>query len=198
MCSMRFHWEDPLEKLLIQAKDSVKAGLHGGMLVEDLGFRYIGPVDGHNIGQLRKYLELVQRADSPVLLHVVTEKGHGFKPAAEDPVFFHTPAPFERDEDAVVSIKKSSSVAYTNLASAAIRERMGKRRAGDRDDGRNVSRQQTRAGARGIPGSASSTPRSANRTRWRSLPVRRRPDFGRSSPSIAPSCSAPSIRSSRK
>lgn len=115
-----------LEKLLIQAKESVKAGLHGGMLIEELGFRYIGPVDGHSIGQLRKYLELVKRADGPVLLHIFTEKGHGFKPAAEDPVFFHTPAPFEREEDAVVSIKKSSSLAYTNIASQAIVEQMEK------------------------------------------------------------------------
>ena len=115
-----------LEKLLIQAKESVKAGLHGGMLIEELGFRYIGPVDGHNIAQLRKYLQLVQRADGPVLLHIFTEKGHGFTPAAEDPVFFHTPAPFEREEDSVVSIKKSSSPAYTNVASQAIFEQMKK------------------------------------------------------------------------
>ena len=48
---------DPVEKFLGQAKDSIKAGLHhGGMLFEDIGFRYIGPVDGHNIAQLRKYL----------------------------------------------------------------------------------------------------------------------------------------------
>jgi 1-deoxy-D-xylulose-5-phosphate synthase len=53
-------------------------------------------------------------------LHVVTEKGHGFQPAAEDPVFFHTPAPFERQEEKVISIKKSTSRAYTNVASEAI------------------------------------------------------------------------------
>ncbi len=111
---------DPVEKLLWQVKESVKAGLHGGMLFEELGFRYVGPVDGHNIGQLRKYLAMVKDVAGPVLLHVVTEKGHGFKPAAEDPVFFHTPAPFERDDNCVVSIKKSSSRAYTAAASDAV------------------------------------------------------------------------------
>jgi 1-deoxy-D-xylulose-5-phosphate synthase len=111
---------DPVERLLWQVKESVKAGLHGGMLFEELGFRYLGPVDGHSLPQLRKYLEMVKDVDGPVLLHVVTEKGHGFRPAAEDPVYFHTPAPFEREQNGVVSIKKSSSRAYTTVASDAI------------------------------------------------------------------------------
>ena len=116
---------DPVEKFLGQAKDSIKAGLHhGGMLFEDLGFRYIGPVDGHNIAQLRKYLRMIKESTGPVLLHVVTEKGHGFKPAAEDPVFFHTPAPFERDDECLLSIKKSSTRAYTNVMSEAIFKQM--------------------------------------------------------------------------
>jgi 1-deoxy-D-xylulose-5-phosphate synthase len=111
---------DPVERLLWQAKESIKAGLHGGMLFEELGFRYMGPIDGHNIAQLCKYMKLVRETSGPVLLHVVTEKGHGFQPAAADPVFFHTPAPFEFDEDGAISIKKSSSRAYTNVASEAI------------------------------------------------------------------------------
>ena len=89
---------DPAERFLAQLKDAIKAGLHGGMLFEELGFRYIGPVDGHNIRLLRKYLAMVKTMTSPVLLHVVTEKGHGFQPAAEDPVYFHAPPPFERRE----------------------------------------------------------------------------------------------------
>jgi 1-deoxy-D-xylulose-5-phosphate synthase len=111
---------DPVERLLSQLKESIKAGLHGGMLFEDLGIRYVGPIDGHNMEQLRKYLLLVKDVEGPVLLHVVTEKGHGFKPAAEDPVFFHTPAPFECEKERIISIKKSSSRSYTNVASEAI------------------------------------------------------------------------------
>jgi 1-deoxy-D-xylulose-5-phosphate synthase len=115
---------DPVERLLWQIKESVKAGLHGGMLFEELGFRYVGPVDGHNIAALRRYLKMVKNVEGPVLLHVVTEKGHGFQPAAADPVFFHTPAPFERAQERVVSIKASTSKAYTDITSQAIHRQM--------------------------------------------------------------------------
>ncbi|MBI2827089.1 MAG: 1-deoxy-D-xylulose-5-phosphate synthase [Planctomycetia bacterium] len=111
---------DQMERLLEQARDSIKAGLHGGMLFEELGIRYMGPIDGHNIGQLCKYLRLVKDVEGPVLLHVVTEKGHGFQPAAADPVFFHTPAPFKREQNGAVAVKKSSTPSYTNIASRAI------------------------------------------------------------------------------
>ncbi len=73
---------DPAERMLAQLKEGVKAGLCGGMLFEELGFRYIGPIDGHDLGILRKYLQLVKDLKGPVLLHVVTEKGHGYQPAA--------------------------------------------------------------------------------------------------------------------
>ncbi|HQU44067.1 MAG TPA: 1-deoxy-D-xylulose-5-phosphate synthase [Pirellulales bacterium] len=115
---------DPVERLLWQAKESIKAGLHGGMLFEELGLRYVGPVDGHNIGQLCKYLRMLKEVEGPVLLHVVTEKGHGFQPAAEDPVFFHTPVPFQRDQNGSVSFKKSSSRSYTHVASEAIYDQL--------------------------------------------------------------------------
>jgi 1-deoxy-D-xylulose-5-phosphate synthase len=111
---------DAVEKVLYQLKETVKASLHGGMLFEQLGFRYIGPIDGHNLSSLREYLEMVKDLKGPVLLHVFTEKGHGFKPACEDPVLFHTPPPFERRNDEVVSVKKSSSRAYTDVVSDAI------------------------------------------------------------------------------
>ncbi len=115
---------DPAERLLAQVKEAVKAGLHGGMLFEELGFRYIGPVDGHNISQLCKYLNMVKDQDGPVVLHVVTQKGHGFQPAAADPVYFHTPAPFTCDDGAVLAFKKSASRAYTDTASEAIQRQM--------------------------------------------------------------------------
>ena len=116
---------DPVERFLSQIKDAVKAGLLGGMLFEDIGFRYIGPVDGHNIRQLQKYLGMVRDFQGPVLLHVVTEKGHGFPPAAEDPRKFHAPAPFQRENGSVVPVKKSAgSPPYTLLARDAVLERM--------------------------------------------------------------------------
>jgi 1-deoxy-D-xylulose-5-phosphate synthase len=112
---------ESVERMLVNVKDSIKTTLHGGALFEALGVRYFGPVEGHSLPNLVRYLELVKDEEGPILLHVLTEKGHGFKPAEADPVFFHTPAPFEcDDDDCIVSIKKSSSRAYTDVASASI------------------------------------------------------------------------------
>ncbi len=115
---------DPAERFLAQLKEAAKAGLHGGMLFEELGLRYIGPIDGHDISVLRKYLRMVKDFDEPVLLHVVTEKGHGFKPAAEDPVFYHTPPTFRREADRAIPMPKSSTPSYTNVVRDAIAQSM--------------------------------------------------------------------------
>ena len=87
---------------------------------EKMGIRYLGPVDGHNIRQMQKYLAMGRDFDGPVLLHAVTEKGHGFQPAAEDPVYFHTPAPFSHENGQTVSLKKKTGKPYTQLARNAI------------------------------------------------------------------------------
>ena len=115
---------DPAEKLLFQIKEGVKAGLHGGMMFEEFGFKYFGPIDGHNVGLLKKYLNMVKKIHGPVLLHVLTNKGHGFKPAAEDPVYFHTPPAFQLDGDTPVPNSKGGSKAYTNHARDAIYDQM--------------------------------------------------------------------------
>ena len=119
---------DPAERFLGQLKEAVKAGLHGGMMFEELGFQYFGPIDGHNIGLLRKYLKMVGGLQGPVLLHVVTEKGHGFKPAEDDPVFYHTPPVLidSEDDEPPAPLKKTSKPAYTNFARDAIAEEMTK------------------------------------------------------------------------
>ena len=112
---------ESVEYALGQFKEGLKAFLHGGMLFEEMGFRYIGPVDGHDLISLRSSLEMVKDVKGPVLLHVFTEKGHGFGPACEDPVGFHTPAPFHRNgEDEIVPVNKSASRAYTDSVSDAI------------------------------------------------------------------------------
>src|SRR5262245_21211310 len=115
---------DPVERFLAQLKEGVKAGLHGGMLFEELGLRYLGPIDGHNIALLRKYLLMVKNLKGPILLHVVTEKGHGLTPAAKDPVFFHTPPAFTQENGNPVPKKSGGSPAYTNVVSDAILEQM--------------------------------------------------------------------------
>ncbi|MBW3600816.1 MAG: 1-deoxy-D-xylulose-5-phosphate synthase, partial [Planctomycetes bacterium] len=62
--------------------------------------------------------------EGPILLHVVTQKGHGFRPAAEDPVYFHTPPQFRQEGDKAVPLEKSGGKAYTNFARDAIHEAM--------------------------------------------------------------------------
>ncbi len=117
---------DPTERLLAQVKEGVKAGMVGGMLFEEFGFRYFGPIDGHDISLTRKYLEMAKAQDGPVLLHVVTEKGHGYQPAAKDPVYFHTPPAFD-DEDGQPRVKDSGAKpAFTNFARDAIIHQMRK------------------------------------------------------------------------
>lgn len=115
---------DPAERLLAQMKEGVKAGLLGGMLFEELGIRYIGPIDGHDIPLMQKYLRLCKETPGPVLLHVVTEKGHGYKPAAEDPVFFHTPPAFEDRGGTPVTRGSDGRPPYTTHARDAIGEAM--------------------------------------------------------------------------
>ena len=115
----------PSAEAIGQFKDALKGFLHGGMLFEEMGFRYIGPVDGHDLLGLRKTLEMVKEVSGPVLLHVFTQKGHGFEPACEDPVTFHAPPPFARNKNnEVVSVKKATSRAYTNSMSDAIYDAM--------------------------------------------------------------------------
>ncbi len=114
---------DPAERFLAQLKEGIKAGLHGGMLFEDLGFRYIGPIDGHNIGLLRKYLQMVRKMTDPVLLHVVTEKGRGYRPAEADPVFFHTPPAFVEENGQAIP-RSGSGRAYTDCLRDALTQQM--------------------------------------------------------------------------
>src|SRR5216683_1473451 len=107
-------------------KDGLKAFFTGGMLFEEMGFRYIGPVDGHDLSSLRWWLESLKDQKGPVLLHVLTEKGHGVPQASEDPVTFHTPPVFEKVGPArtILSLKRGGSKAYTDAASSAIYQAM--------------------------------------------------------------------------
>jgi len=82
-----------VDSFLRRFKETMKAGLIDGKLFDSLGFRYIGPIDGHNIARLRRFLRKVRKLNEPVLLHIITEKGHGFKPAEDNPTEYHAPKP---------------------------------------------------------------------------------------------------------
>ncbi len=118
---------DPVERFLAQVKEGVKAGVHGGMLFEELGFRYVGPIDGHDVASLRKYLRMVKDIQQPVLLHVFTEKGHGYRPAAEDPVYFHTPPALRSANTHSPDAENASArktLSFTQCARDAIQRQM--------------------------------------------------------------------------
>jgi 1-deoxy-D-xylulose-5-phosphate synthase len=111
---------------LEQVRDGLKAFFKDGMLFEELGFRYIGPIDGHDLPGLRKMLRDVKGQRGPILLHVLTEKGHGVEQASKDPVTFHTPPVFEQvgPDRTILSMRRGGSRAYTDAASAAIDQAM--------------------------------------------------------------------------
>ena len=85
----------PLEHTLQKLKATAKTLLYGSNFFEDLGFRYLGPVDGHDLEQLCAVLERAKMLNKPVFLHVETQKGKGYKPAEENPGEFHGTSGFD-------------------------------------------------------------------------------------------------------
>ena len=81
-------------KVIQRIKRSIKQLVIHKMFFEDIGFTYLGPVDGHNIEKLESILTLSKQIDGPVLIHVLTKKGKGYKYAEENPDKFHAIAPF--------------------------------------------------------------------------------------------------------
>ena len=85
-----------LFRLMKYAEEALKGVFTPGLLFEELGFKYVGPLDGHNLYHLIETLENVKRLKGPVLLHVITKKGKGYPPAEEDPTLFHGVGKFDR------------------------------------------------------------------------------------------------------
>jgi len=114
------------QSALEQCRDGLKAFFKDGMLFEEMGFRYFGPVDGHDLPGLRKILRDLKNQTGPVLLHVLTTKGQGVAQAAEDPVTYHAPPVFEEmgPDRHVVSFKKGGAKGYTDAVSFALHEAM--------------------------------------------------------------------------
>ncbi len=109
---------------LHSAAERVKDGLKHLVLprnvFEELGFLYLGPLDGHDLSQLIPTLERAAAVDGPVLLHVITQKGKGFHPAEAAPAKFHGPGPFD-----VVSgqfVKKSQPPSYSQVVADTLIE----------------------------------------------------------------------------
>jgi 1-deoxy-D-xylulose-5-phosphate synthase len=97
----------------MHVKEGVKALLVPGMLFEELGFTYIGPIDGHDIREVEANLAIAKQVDGPVLVHVITKKGLGYTPASEKPENWHGIAPFIKENGAPKS--KSDVPTYTQV-----------------------------------------------------------------------------------
>lgn len=85
----------PFVKIVQRVKRSIKQLIIPKMFFEDIGFTYLGPVDGHNIEQLQNIMKLSKQVEAPVLIHVLTKKGKGYKIAEENPDKFHATSPFD-------------------------------------------------------------------------------------------------------
>ncbi|MDO9529909.1 MAG: 1-deoxy-D-xylulose-5-phosphate synthase [Syntrophales bacterium] len=86
---------DKMLKFTRQAEESLKAFFVPGVIFEELGFQYVGPLEGHRLDHLIKNLENVKKLNRPVLVHVITKKGKGYKFAEEEPSRFHGIGPFD-------------------------------------------------------------------------------------------------------
>ena len=102
-----------------KTKSSIKQLVIPGMMFENMGLTYLGPVDGHNIAQTTRVLEEAVHFPGPVLVHVITEKGRGYLPAAKHPEHFHGIAPFEVVTGMPLS---DGGITYTDAFSAAMVE----------------------------------------------------------------------------
>ncbi|GLK62851.1 1-deoxy-D-xylulose-5-phosphate synthase [Paracoccus kondratievae] len=110
----------PLQEGARRAKEMLKGMTVGGTLFEELGFSYIGPVDGHNLDQLLPLLRTVRaRADGPVLIHVVTRKGKGYAPAERAADKGHATAKFDVQTGAQAKAK-SNAPSYTSVFAKAL------------------------------------------------------------------------------
>jgi 1-deoxy-D-xylulose-5-phosphate synthase len=91
-----------------------------GSFFNDLGIKYIGPIKGHNFKEMEKAFQEAKKHDFPVLLHVVTEKGQGYKPAEENPSDYHSSAPFDIANGKF--IKKSNNPSYSKIFGKTVLE----------------------------------------------------------------------------
>lgn len=109
---------DKVMKNLNKIKSGIKQLFIPGMFFEDMGIKYLGPVEGHNMEKLVKALKEAKKVKGPVLVHVMTHKGHGYEPAERHPSRFHGTEPFDIENGLPLARKKKPS--YTNIFSTVM------------------------------------------------------------------------------
>ena len=106
---------NPIKKIAKAIKDNTQNILTPGHLFEEIGFSYHGPIDGHDLRSLNKVLKNLKNKKGPILLHVITKKGKGYKIAEKNPIKYHGVTPFDIATGAADKPKIKNSLTYTNI-----------------------------------------------------------------------------------
>jgi len=106
---------NPIKKIAKAIKDNTQNILTPGHLFEEIGFSYHGPIDGHDLRSLNKVLKNLKNKKGPILLHVITKKGKGYKIAEKNPIKYHGVTPFDIATGAADKPKLKNSLTYTNI-----------------------------------------------------------------------------------
>ncbi len=109
--------ENHIAKLIYRFKRAVKGFFLNTNFFADLGFEYVGPLDGHNIKELEDNLRRVRRLPKPVIVHILTRKGKGYSPAENDPASFHGVGPFQISDG---KMEKFDTLSFTEAFNNAI------------------------------------------------------------------------------
>ncbi len=109
-------------KRLQKVEESIKSLIVPGVFFEELGFRYFGPINGHDLKELTETLENIKDLSGPIFLHIVTEKGHGYEYAVEDPATWHGAKPFDKvtGRPKPKKVDAPQSPAYTSVFGKTI------------------------------------------------------------------------------
>ena len=107
---------DALVRVLQGGKQLIRRGIYKSTMFEEMGFQYIGPVDGHNVEELERTLRTIRNRQGPHFLHVITKKGKGYQPAEVNPGNYHGVSAFDPDgmPDPEVAPKESFSTVFGN------------------------------------------------------------------------------------
>ncbi|UCG39763.1 MAG: 1-deoxy-D-xylulose-5-phosphate synthase [bacterium] len=111
---------EPFLQVARRAEESFKSLIYPGMVFEELGYEYIGPIKGHRLDRLIEALSNARRIDGPVLVHVGTDKGKGYRPAEDNPTAFHGVGPF--DLQTGKPVKGAGPPSYTETFADAVVE----------------------------------------------------------------------------
>lgn len=101
-------------RVAMKAEEALKGMILPSVIFEELGLRYYGPVDGHDVASLINTLEFLKTQDHPVILHALTKKGRGFKPALADPKTFHGPGPYHPETGEISSSGQTYSKVFAD------------------------------------------------------------------------------------